>query len=122
MFCGVTGDYNPYHQNAAFASESWYGRLTVANLLTGSMLTHIGGPLGFLATEMSFEYLAPAFSVTRYSAPCRSLERKKRSAGLRLTLGSSTRTASRCYGRSSLVSPVTSAWRVNRNWPPRSES
>lgn len=25
------------------------------------MLTHIGGMLGFLATEMSFEYLAPVF-------------------------------------------------------------
>src|SRR3954447_4200652 len=36
-------------------------RLTVPGLLTGSMLTHIGGPLGFLATEMSFEYLAPVF-------------------------------------------------------------
>lgn len=61
MFCGVTGDYNPYHQDAEFARESFYGRLTVPGLLTGSMLTHIGGLLGFLATEMSFEYLAPVF-------------------------------------------------------------
>jgi acyl dehydratase len=57
----VTGDYNPYHQDEAFARESWYGRLTIPGLLTGSMLTHIGGLLGFLATEMSFEYLAPVF-------------------------------------------------------------
>jgi len=62
LFCGVTGDYNPYHQDAAFARESWYGRLTIPGLLTGSMLTHIGGMLGFLATEMSFEYLAPVFA------------------------------------------------------------
>jgi 3-hydroxybutyryl-CoA dehydratase len=61
LFCGVTGDYNPYHQDEAFARESWYGRLTIPGLLTGSMLTHIGGMLGFLATEMSFEYLAPVF-------------------------------------------------------------
>ena len=61
MFCGVTGDYNPYHQDEAFARESPYGRLTIPGLLTGSMLTHIGGLLGFLATEMSFEYLAPVF-------------------------------------------------------------
>ena len=59
LFCGVTGDYNPYHQDAAFTRESWYGRTTVPGLLTGSMLTHIGGLLGFLATEMSFEYVAP---------------------------------------------------------------
>jgi 3-hydroxybutyryl-CoA dehydratase len=61
LFCGVTGDYNPYHQDEAFARESWYGRVTIPGLLTGSMLTHIGGLLGFLATEMSFEYLAPVF-------------------------------------------------------------
>jgi 3-hydroxybutyryl-CoA dehydratase len=62
MFCGATGDYNPYHQDADFARESFYGQLTVPGLLTGNMLTHIGGLLGFLATEMSFEYLAPVFA------------------------------------------------------------
>ena len=61
MFCGVTGDYNPYHQDAAFAEQSFYGRLTIPGMLAGSMLTHIGGMLGFLATEMSFEYIAPVF-------------------------------------------------------------
>ena len=64
MFCGVTGDYNPYTQDAAFAQQSFYGRLTIPSLLTASMLTHIGGMLGFLATGMSFEYLAPVFAVT----------------------------------------------------------
>ncbi len=61
LFCGVTGDYNPYHQDEDFARESPYGRLTIPGLLTGSMLTHIGGMLGFLGTEMSFEYLAPVY-------------------------------------------------------------
>lgn len=61
LFCGVTGDFNPYHQDATFAGESFYERLTIPGLLTGSMMTHIGGMLGFLATEMSFEYLKPVF-------------------------------------------------------------
>jgi 3-hydroxybutyryl-CoA dehydratase len=61
LFCGVTGDYNPYHQDESFAKESPYGRLTIPGLLTGSMLTHIGGLLGFLATEMTFRYLGPVF-------------------------------------------------------------
>ena len=61
LFCGVTGDYNPYHQDETFAKASWYGRLTIPGLLTGSMLTHISGMLGFLATEMSFEYVALVF-------------------------------------------------------------
>lgn len=62
LFCGVTGDYNPYHQDESFARGSWYGRRTIPGLLTGSMLTHIGGMLGFLATEMAFEYVAPVFA------------------------------------------------------------
>lgn len=61
LFRGVTGDYNPYHQDASFAGESFYGRLTILGLLTGSMLTHIGGMLGFLATDMTFGYLKPVF-------------------------------------------------------------
>lgn len=62
LFCGVTDDYNPYHQDESFARESWYGQRTIPGLLTGSMLTHIGGMLGFLATEMSFEYVAPVYA------------------------------------------------------------
>jgi 3-hydroxybutyryl-CoA dehydratase len=61
LFCGVTGDLNPYHMDESFASQSWYGRRIVPGLLTGSMLTHIGGLLGFLATEMTFQYLAPVY-------------------------------------------------------------
>jgi acyl dehydratase len=61
LFCGVTGDLNPYHQDDLFARESWFGRRIIPGLLTGSMLTHIGGMIGFLATEMHFEYLAPVY-------------------------------------------------------------
>ena len=61
LFCGVTGDFNPYHQDATFAAESFFGRRIVPGLLTASMLTHIGGMIGFLATEMHFEYVAPVY-------------------------------------------------------------
>lgn len=61
LFCGVTGDLNPYHLDESFAVASWYGRRIVPGLLTGSMLTHIGGMLGFLATEMTFEYLQAVY-------------------------------------------------------------
>lgn len=61
LFCGVTGDYNPYHIDETFASQSWYGRRNIPGLLTGSMLTHIGGMLGFLATDMSFQFLTPVY-------------------------------------------------------------
>ncbi|MGH2482239.1 MAG: MaoC/PaaZ C-terminal domain-containing protein, partial [Ktedonobacteraceae bacterium] len=62
LFCGVTGDFNPYHMDETFADQSWYGRRIIPGLLTWSMLTHIGGMLGFLATEMHFHYLAPVYA------------------------------------------------------------
>jgi 3-hydroxybutyryl-CoA dehydratase len=61
LFCGVTGDYNPYHIDDAFVRESWFGRRIIPGLLTGSMLTHLGGLIGFLATEMTFQYLAAVY-------------------------------------------------------------
>jgi 3-hydroxybutyryl-CoA dehydratase len=84
LFCGVSGDYNPYHQDESFAAESWYGKLTIPGLLTGSMLTHIGGMLGFLATEMPFEYLAPVFAgdtITCTVAVAEKDEAKRRVVG-----------------------------------------
>ena len=61
LFCGVTGDFNPYHMDDHFAGQSWYGRRNIPGLLTASMATHIGGMIGFLAKEMSFQYLAPVY-------------------------------------------------------------
>ena len=61
LFCGMTGDYNPYHLDDLFARESWFGRRIIPGLLTASMMTHIGGMLGWVASEMSFAYLAPVY-------------------------------------------------------------
>jgi 3-hydroxybutyryl-CoA dehydratase len=56
MFCGVTGDYNPYHIDDLFLADSFFGRKIIPGLLTASMITHIGGMIGFLATEMNFQF------------------------------------------------------------------
>jgi 3-hydroxybutyryl-CoA dehydratase len=61
MFCGVTGDFNPYHLDDTFAAASPFGRRIVPGLLTAGMVTHIGGMLGFLARRMSFEFPAPVY-------------------------------------------------------------
>ena len=61
LFCGVTGDYNPYHIDQTFVESSWFGRRIIPGLLTSSMITHIGGMIGFLATEMHFYYVAPVY-------------------------------------------------------------
>ncbi|HEY9721293.1 MAG TPA: MaoC family dehydratase [Oscillatoriaceae cyanobacterium] len=61
LFCGLTGDFNPFHLDASFSKASWYGGRILPGLLTGSMITHIGGLLGFLATEMSFRFQGPVY-------------------------------------------------------------
>jgi len=61
LFCGVTGDYNPYHIDETFAQSNFFGRRNIPGLLTGSMVTHIGGLIGFLATEMHFEYVESVY-------------------------------------------------------------
>src|SRR6266446_4706566 len=61
LFCGVTGDYNPYHIDETFVHGTWFGRRIIPGLLTSSMITHIGGMIGFLATELSFQYIASVY-------------------------------------------------------------
>lgn len=61
LFCGVTGDYNPYHIDQTFLEESWFKRPIIPGLLTASMITHIGGMIGFLASEMEFNFLTPVY-------------------------------------------------------------
>ena len=65
LFCGVTGDLNPYHQDEIFAASTPFGRRIIPGLLTASMLTHVGGMLGFLATQMHFEFLGAVYVGTR---------------------------------------------------------
>ncbi|GAC1568663.1 MAG: MaoC family dehydratase [Ktedonobacteraceae bacterium] len=61
IFSGVTGDYNPYHIDETFAQSNFFGRRIIPGLLTASMITHIGGMIGFLATEMHFHYVEAVY-------------------------------------------------------------
>jgi len=61
LFCGVTGDYNPYHIDQTFIEQSRFKRRIIPGLLTASMMTHIGGMIGFLATEMTFRFTAAVY-------------------------------------------------------------
>jgi 3-hydroxybutyryl-CoA dehydratase len=75
LFCGVSGDFNPYHMDDEFARQSWFGRRSLPGLLTASMATHLGGMIGFLATEMTFEYLAPVYPGDTITCVMRFTER-----------------------------------------------
>jgi len=59
IFIGVTWDVNPLHTDEVYAKQTRFGKRIVPGLLTASLLTHLGGLWAFMATDMSFEFLAP---------------------------------------------------------------
>jgi acyl dehydratase len=61
LFIGVTWDVNPLHTDDTYARAGRFKERIVPGLLTASLLTHLGGLLAFLATEMTFKYLAPVY-------------------------------------------------------------
>jgi len=61
-FGRITGDLNPYHFDAAFAADSRFGRPIAHGLLVAGMLTEIGGQWAWLATAMTFRFLAPVYA------------------------------------------------------------
>jgi 3-hydroxybutyryl-CoA dehydratase len=61
MFIGATWDINPLHTDEIYARHSRFGRRIVPGLLVASLLTHLGGLWGFVATRMEFRFLAPVF-------------------------------------------------------------
>jgi acyl dehydratase len=61
LFIGVTWDVNPYHTDDEFCRQTPFKHRIVPGLLTASLLTHMGGLAGFLATEMHMHYLAPVY-------------------------------------------------------------
>jgi len=70
LFVGVTGDYNPFHIDEEFAKQTWFGRRNIPGLLTASMATHIGGMIGVLATEMTFQFLKPVYAGDTITCTC----------------------------------------------------
>jgi 3-hydroxybutyryl-CoA dehydratase len=58
-FVGVTGDWNPIHTDEVFCRATPFEGTVNPGLLTTSLLTHIGGLLGWIATEMTFAFLRP---------------------------------------------------------------
>ena len=55
-FANISRDYNPVHFDDRFAGAMKFNGKICHGLLIGSMLTEIGGQLGWLATEMDFKF------------------------------------------------------------------
>ena len=55
-FAEISRDYNPFHFDERFAKAMKFNGKICHGLLVASMVTEIGGQLGWLATEMDFKF------------------------------------------------------------------
>jgi len=60
-FANISKDYNPVHFDLRFAKvKNFHGRIC-HGLLVASMLTEIGGQIGWLASGMNFQFKKPVY-------------------------------------------------------------
>src|SRR5262245_18436404 len=60
-FAEVSRDYNPVHFDQRFAEVKSFREPICHGLLVGSVLTEIGGQIGWLASGMNFRFLKPVY-------------------------------------------------------------
>lgn len=61
VFANITRDYNPVHFDERFASAKNFAGKICHGLLAASIITEIGGQIGWLATGMNFRFKKPVF-------------------------------------------------------------
>ena len=60
-FAGITRDFNPVHFDSGFARSKNFRDRICHGLLVGSILTEIGGQIGWLASGMDFKFKKPVY-------------------------------------------------------------
>lgn len=60
-FARMSRDYNPVHFDARFAKARNFSAPICHGLLAASLLTEIGGQIGWLASLMNFRFKAPVY-------------------------------------------------------------
>ena len=60
-FADISRDYNPIHFDKRFSLAKKFNGCICHGLLVGSMITEIGGQIGWLATEMHFKFKKPVY-------------------------------------------------------------
>jgi acyl dehydratase len=60
-FSRISKDYNPIHFDSRFAGVKGFEGCICHGLLVASMLTEIGGQLGWLASGMNFRFKKPVY-------------------------------------------------------------
>jgi acyl dehydratase len=61
IFADITRDYNPVHFNERFAAAKKFDGKICHGLLVASIITEIGGQIGWLATGMDFRFNKPVY-------------------------------------------------------------
>jgi 3-hydroxybutyryl-CoA dehydratase len=61
QFADITRDYNPVHFDERFSSAKKFRGRICHGLLVASMLSEIGGQIGWLAGEMNFQFKQPVY-------------------------------------------------------------
>lgn len=60
-FGDLSRDYNPVHYDRRFAGAKKLTGLICHGLLVGSLITEVGGQIGWLATGMDLRFLKPVY-------------------------------------------------------------
>jgi acyl dehydratase len=60
-FADVTRDYNPVHFDSRFSDAKNFKDRICHGLLVGSILTQVGGQIGWLASAMNFRFKRPVY-------------------------------------------------------------
>ncbi|MCL1479793.1 MAG: MaoC family dehydratase [Marinobacter sp.] len=61
-FAAISRDYNPVHCDSHFAKLKGMREPIAHGLLTASLITEIGGQIGWLASSMSFKFKRPVYA------------------------------------------------------------
>ena len=61
IFADITRDYNPVHFDERFAAAKKFKGKICHGLLAASIITEIGGQIGWLATGMDFRFKKPVY-------------------------------------------------------------
>jgi 3-hydroxybutyryl-CoA dehydratase len=61
LFARISRDYNPIHFDARFAKARNFSAPICHGLLAASLVTEIGGQIGWLASGMNFRFRGPVY-------------------------------------------------------------
>lgn len=62
QFAQISRDYNPVHCDTGYAGLRGFKAPIAHGLLTATLLTEVGGQIGWLATGMSFNFKRPVYA------------------------------------------------------------